>query len=192
MAHVLVATRVVSDAAAGDRHAAAKLMPLVYDQLRASANRQLATERRDHTLNPTELVHEAFLKLVGPRKLPWANQRHFYAVAAEAMRQILIDHARARGSIKRGGDRKKLSLDFRGVVDLTEAGKIEEIIALDDALRRLATARPRVAQVVEMRFYAGLSVDATAEVLCISPRTVDLDWSFARAWLYRRLTTDDS
>lgn len=177
-------------AADGDTVAAEQLLPLVYAQLRRAAQQRMGSERDDHTLSATALVHEAYLKLVGPRQVPWAGRGHFYTAAAEAMRQILLDHARSRGREKRGGDRQRQALDFRSVADLAQRGNPEEIIALDEALRRLEQERPRVAQVVQFRFYAGLSVDATAEALGVSPRTVDLDWAFARAWLYRRLSPD--
>jgi len=178
----------MSQAAGGDRAAADRLLPLVYEQLRAAAQMQMAGERAGHTLQPTALVHEAFVKLVGARELPWGNRRHFYVAAAEAMRQILIDHARSRDRAKRGGGRERRRLDFRSVADLVCFGESDEIIALDEALRRLEQQRPRVAQVVQLRFYAGLDIDATAGALGVSPRTVDLDWALARAWLYRELS----
>ncbi|MEM1183501.1 MAG: ECF-type sigma factor [Planctomycetota bacterium] len=182
------ATLLMSAASAGDSDAASRLLPLVYDQLRAAAQFQLSRERSDHTLQATEIVHEAFMKLVGPRTVPWADRRHFYAAAAEAMRQILIDHARSKGRKKRGGAVERLELDFRGVADLANNGRTEEILALDDAICRLEIEKPRLAQVVRLRFFAGLSVDSTAAALGVSPRTVDLDWSFARAWLFRVLS----
>jgi len=182
------ATLLMSAASAGDSDAASRLLPLVYDQLRAAAQLQLSRERSDHTLQATEIVHEAFMKLVGPRTVPWADRRHFYAAAAEAMRQILIDHARSKGRKKRGGAVDRLELDFRGVADLANNGRTEEILALDDAICRLESEKPRLAQVVRLRFFAGLSIDSTAAALGVSPRTVDLDWSFARAWLFRVLS----
>jgi RNA polymerase sigma factor (TIGR02999 family) len=184
-------TRILDRAAAGDQQAAGELLPLVYQQLRAAAGKQMTNERSGHTLQPTALVHEAFLKLVGERRTPWRSRRHFYAAAAEAMRQILLDHARARGRSKRGGDRQRQSLDFRNVADLANSGESEQVVALDEAIRRLETQRPRVARVVRLRFYAGLTVDETARALEVSPRTVDLDWAFARAWLFRELSEAD-
>jgi RNA polymerase sigma factor (TIGR02999 family) len=186
------ATLLMLAAAEGDQSAAEQLLPLVYDQLRRAAQQRLASERADHTLSATALVHEAYLKLVGPRQVPWAGRGHFYAAAAQAMRRILIDHARSRGRIKRAGGGRHLSLDFRDVAELAVHGESDEIIALDDAIRRLEAQRPRVARVVQFRFYAGLSVDATAEALGVSPRTVELDWAFARAWLYRQLSDEDA
>ena len=136
-----------------------------------------------------QLRMAACLRLIGPRQIPWQNQAHFYAAAAEAMRRILLDHARSRGREKRGGDRKALPLN---VVDLADPGNSEQILALEDALCRLEQQEPEAAQVVSLRFYAGLSVDQTAEALSLSPRTVDRRWQFARAWLFRELADSDS
>ncbi len=159
----------------------ARLLPLVYDQLRAVAQRALAAERPDHTLEATALVHEAYLKLVGEREIPWASRAHFYVAAAEAMRRILLDHARARGRVKRGGGRARLTLS--GVTDL--ASKPDEIVRFDDAFRRLDGESPEAAAIVRLRFFAGLSVEQTAEALGVSTSTVDRRWAFARAWLYQ-------
>lgn len=180
-------TRILKDVAEG-RESAADLLPLVYAQLRAIAQQRMAGERKDHTLQATALVHEAYLKLVGPREIAWQSRAHFYTAAAEAMRQILIDNARSRAREKRGGpDRRRLNLSMADVANLAESENPENILALDEAFRRLGEQEPRAAEVVRLRFYAGLSVDDTAAVLGISPRTVDLDWSFARAWLFREL-----
>lgn len=182
------ATRLMIAAGAGDKDAADRLLPLVFEQLRRAAQRELAHERTGHTLSATALVHEAYLKLAGPRHVPWAGRGHFYAAAAEAMRRILVEHARARLARKRGGpDRRRLRFDIAGVADLACDEKPEEIVALDDAIRRLGDQEPRVADVVRLRFFAGLSVADTAGALGVSPRTVELDWSFGRAWLYRAL-----
>ena len=135
------ATLLMIAAAEGDQAAADRLLPLVYKQLRAAAQLQMANERADHTLQPTALVHEAFLKLVGRRDIPWQNRRHFYVAAAEAMRRFLVDHARSRGRVKRGGDRGQRQLDFRSVAELANLGESDEIVALDEALRRLESAR---------------------------------------------------
>ncbi len=160
------------------------LLPLVYDQLRAVAQRALAAERPDHTLQATALVHEAYLKLVGEREIPWASRAHFYVAAAEAMRRILIDHARARGRVKRGGGgRARLTLS--DVTDL--ASKPDQILRFDEAFGRLEGESPEVAAIVRLRFFAGLSVEQTAEALGLSTSTVDRRWAFARAWLYRTL-----
>ncbi len=162
------------------------LLPLVYDQLRAVAQRALAAERPDHTLEATALVHEAYLKLVGEREIPWASRAHFYVAAAEAMRRILLDHARARGRVKRGGGRARLTLS-----DITElAKKPDEIVRFDDAFRRLEGESPDAAAIVRLRFFAGLNVAQTAEALGVSTNTVDRRWAFARAWLYTALQDD--
>ncbi len=157
------------------------LLPFVYDQLRAVAQRALTAERPDHTLEATALVHEAYLKLVGEREIPWASRAHFYVAAAEAMRRILLDHARARGRVKRGGGRARLTLS--DVTDL--ATKPDEIVRFDDAFRRLEGESPEAAAIVRLRFFAGLSVEQTAEALGVSTSTVDRRWAFARAWLYQ-------
>ena len=171
----------------GDQAAAADLLPLVYEQLRALAQQRMMQERPGHTLQATALVHEAFLKLVGPREIPWAGQAHFYAAAAEAMRRILVDHARTRQREKRGGKGARVLLS---VLDLAHTENSEEILALDEALCRLEQQEPEVGEVVRLRFFAGLSVDQTAESLEVSSRTVDRRWKFARAWLFRELHPD--
>lgn len=168
----------------GDASAADDLLPMVYQQLRALAAAQMSTERVGHTLQATALVHEAFLRLAGPRKVSWQNQAHFYAAAAEAMRRILVDHARRKNRQKRDGSKQRIMLN---VLDLAASENSEDILALDEALRRLETQDPEAANVVRLRFYAGLSVDQTAEALDVSPRTIDRRWKFARAWLYREL-----
>lgn len=180
---------VLRQVSSGDQTAAGELLPLVYDQLRALAQQRMMQERPGHTLQATALVHEAFLKLVGPREIPWAGQGHFYAAAAEAMRRILVDHARARRREKRGGKGVRLLLN---VLDLADAENSDEILALDESLRRLELQEPEVGEVVRLRFFAGLSVDQTAESLGVSPRTVDRRWKFARAWLFRELRPDGS
>ncbi|MFT7643019.1 MAG: RNA polymerase sigma-70 factor (ECF subfamily) [Pirellulaceae bacterium] len=177
-------TQLLAEAASGNESAVEELLPLVYAQLRAVAQMRMASERTGHTLQATALVHEAYLKLVGPREVPWQSQAHFYSAAAEAMRRILLDYAKTRGRKKRGGDRSCVPLN---VADLAEAGDSEQIMALDEALCRLEEQEPEAAKVVRMRFYAGLSVDQTAEALDLSPRTVDRRWKFARAWLFREL-----
>jgi RNA polymerase sigma factor (TIGR02999 family) len=180
-------------AAAGDRSAADRLLPLVYEQLRKAAQIDLAGERAGHTLSATALVHEAYLKLAGPRQVPWAGRGHFYGAAAEAMRQILLDHAKARMRVKRGGGeggqagvRREHVGDFADVAGL--AGRDpEEIVRFDEVFRRLEAESPDGAAVVRLRFYAGLSVEQTAEALELSTSTVDRRWAFARAWMYQRL-----
>lgn len=174
-----------------------RLLPLVYDQLRGSAQLLLAAERPDHTLGATAVVHEAYLRLVGERELPWANRAHFYAAAAEAMRRVLMDHARSRGRVKRGGGRQPISLadparfdapltDLRRAFDAAETNS-EMILALDDGIRRLEDVDPPAATVLRLRFFAGLTVPETAAALDVSPRQVNRLWATARAWLFRDL-----
>lgn len=181
------ATQVLNRIAAGDSSAARDLIPLVYAQLRAAAARAMKAERPEHTLQPTAIVHEAYLKLLGPRQRPWASRAHFYAAAAEAMRQVLIDHARARGRRKRGGGGRKHSLDEP--LTMTGSSSVDSVdfFALDGAIRRLELQDPRAAQVVRLKFYAGLTIEQIASALDLSERTVKNDWAFARAWLEREL-----
>lgn len=183
------ATLLMAAAADGDKSASERLLPLVYEQLRKAAQIRLAGERVGHTLSATALVHEAYMKLVGPREVAWESRGHFYAAAAEAMRRILIDYARARGRKKRGPTPVPLdgASALLGVADLVSDAHSDQIVRLDEALRRLEVEDPDVAQVVRLRFYAGLSGEETASALGKSPATVDRDWSWARAWLFRQL-----
>lgn len=160
---------------------------MVYAQLRAIAQKNMAHERSDHTLQPTALVHEAYLKLVGEREIPWANRRHFYVAAAEAMRRILIDHARSRASAKRGGGRPRL--DLEGVADLATLDS-SEILKFDEQFRRLEIESPDAALVVRLRFWSGLDIEQTALALGTSVSTVNRKWAFARAWLFRQMNAD--
>jgi len=160
------------------------LLPLVYDQLRAEAQAYLRRERADHTLQATALVHEAYLKLVGPRDLPWKNRAHFYAAAAEAMRRILLDHARSRAAAKRGGpEAKRAALELVSLPDPESERESAGFLILDEAVARLESVDPAAAAVVRLRYYAGLDVDQTAAALDSSPATVKRTWAFARAWL---------
>lgn len=180
------ATILLTAAAAGDRQAADQLVPLVYAQLRRAAQQQLAAERdggAEHTLSATALVHEAYIKLIGPRRVPWAGRAHFYAAAAEAMRRLLVDHARAKAGPKRGGDRTRVALDIRSLPDLDSPEQSEGLLILDDTISRLEQEDPQAGDVVRLRFYAGLTVEETAEALGISAPTVKRRWAFARAWL---------
>lgn len=177
-------TKLLAEAADGNADSVRDLLPLVYQQLRAVAQARMSNERAGHTLQATALVHEVFLKLVGPRQVPWESQAQFYAAAAESMRRILIDHARTRRRAKRGGDFERVAIN---VVDLASSENPEEILALDEAFCRLEQQEPEAAAVVRLRFYAGLSVDETAAALGLSPRTIDRRWKFARAWLFREL-----
>lgn len=182
-------SRLLGEVADGNASAVDQILPLVYDQLRAVAQQRMAGERIGHTLQATALVHEAFLRLVGPREIPWESQAHFYAAAAESMRRILVDHARSRKREKRGGKHQRVALN---VLDLAQAENSEEILAFDEAFRRLEQREPEAAEVVRLRFFAGLSVDQTAEALGSSPRTIDRRWKFARAWLFRELQNDET
>lgn len=172
---------------ASDAERLERLLPLVYAQLRAVAQRALDGERPDHTLQATALVHEAYLRLVGEREIPWSGRAHFYAAAAEAMRRILLDHARSRGRVKRGGDRVKVPL--ASVLDLARE-ESSEIVRFDEAFRRLEAESPDAAAVVRLRFYAGLPVEQTAEALGLSVSTVNRRWAFARSWLHLALQPD--
>ncbi len=181
------ATVLMVAAAGGDKAAAEALLPLVYEQLRKAAQISMATERAGHTLSATALVHEAYLKLAGPREVPWAGRGHFYAAAAEAMRQILLDHAKGRMRLKRGGEaRRERVADFEDVAGLSQR-EPEEIVRFDELVRRLEVESPDGAAVVRLRFFAGLSVEQTASALGLSTSTVDRRWAFARAWLFQRL-----
>lgn len=181
-------TRVLSDIAAGDGSARERLWPLVYDELRGLAQKAMAGERRDHTLQSTALVNEAWLRLVGPAREGFAGRTHFFATAAQVMRHILVDHARARRADKRGGDRGRVTLTGVAEAGATPSGPdAVDVLALDEALTELARLSPRQAQVVELRFFGGLEVEQAAAVLGVSERTVKGDWRVARAWLASRL-----
>jgi RNA polymerase sigma factor (TIGR02999 family) len=178
-------TRLLNDAAAGDHRAAADLLPLVYDELRKLAAARMASESPDHTLQPTALVHEAYLRLVGPADgSRWDGRGHFFAAAAEAMRRILVDAARRKRREKHGGGWGRISLD---AAQPAAPDPHHDLIALDTALTRLAAEDPQAARLVELRHFAGLSVPEAARALGISPRTADRVWAFARAWLHREL-----
>jgi RNA polymerase sigma-70 factor, ECF subfamily len=168
----------------GDREAESALAPLVYDELRRLARRYMRNERPGHTLQATALVHEAYLKLIEQRDTTWQNRAHFFGVAAQLMRRILVDHARAKLAKKRGGSQQKISLDVPAALVPAQP---EQFLALNEALDRLSQRDPRQGRVVELRFFGGLSDEETAEVLAISARTVKRDWSVARAWLFREL-----
>ena len=182
-------TRLLDDVREGDRGAFDRLFPLVYGELRKVAARRLAGARRDHTLAPTAVVHEAYLKMVDQEGVPWQSRAHFFAIAARAMRQILIDHARRRQAIKRGGDLHPTTL---GEKPLGLEIPIEEMLALDEALDRLEELDPRLRRVVEMRFFGGLQEKEVAEVLGVTTRTIQRDWTKARAWLYKELYPGDA
>ena len=168
----------------GDAAALDQLLASVYDELRRIAGARLRHERAGHTLAPTELVHEAFLKLVKIERIDWKSRAHFFAIASRAMRNVLVDYAVRRGAAKRGGGVQPLSLDE---TDAATEHAIDELIALEQALSRLEQVDERQARVVECRFFGGLSLEETAEALQISPATVSRDWTFARAWLHNEL-----
>lgn len=170
----------------GDQAALDRLMPLVYGELRSMAKRFMARQSPGHTLQTTALINEAFIKLVGQQDKQWQNRAHFFGVAAQAMRHILVDYARSRQYAKRGGGEQVISLDEALTVSEERAA---ELVALDDALKELAKVDRRKSQVVELRYFGGLSVEETAEVLKVSPVTVMRDWSMAKAWLHRELGT---
>jgi RNA polymerase sigma factor (TIGR02999 family) len=169
----------------GDQRAFERITELVYDELRRMARGYLAGERRDHTLQPTALVHETYLRLVGHEAMGWEDRRHFFAIAATTMRRILVDHARSQRREKRGGDRPRVSLDDVG--ELPSADRAAEVVAIDEALERLAVEDRLKASVVELRFFAGLTNDETAAVLGLSEPTVRRHWRTAKLWLYREL-----
>lgn len=176
----------------GDGAALDRLLPIVYDELRSLARAQLRHENPGHTLGATALVHEAYLRLSRRNEMDPRDRGHFFAIAAQAMRRVLIDHARIRGAQKRGSGQVALSLEHAGAL-LGEDGSAELLI-IDEALERLAHANPRAAQVVERRFFAGLTLDETADTLGVSKKTVQRDWLLARAWLQKeigRLSGDD-
>ena len=178
-------TQLLADWGKGDRSALDKLLPLVHSELRRIAQRQMSQERPGHTLQATALVNEAYLKLAGQQGFDWQNRAHFFAVCAQVMRHILIDHARAHARDKRGGGAVKVSLNDALVVADDQAS---HFIALDEALRRLESLDPQKGKIVELRYFGGLSIEEAAEVLNISPRTVRREWQRAKAWLYRMMT----
>jgi RNA polymerase sigma factor (TIGR02999 family) len=175
------ATQLLNAIGNGDSHAADELLPLIYDDLRQLAVAHMGQERPGHTLQATALVNEACVRLLGAKQAQWAGRAHFFCAAADAMRQILIDHARAHNAEKRGGGRRALSIS--SVADLADNSNPSGFLALDDAILRLEKVDAQAAKVVRLRFYAGLDERAVAEALDISKRTVRRDWAFARGWL---------
>jgi RNA polymerase sigma factor (TIGR02999 family) len=171
----------------GNKAALEKLMPLVYDELRRLAHHYMRREHPGHTLQTTALVNEAYFRLVDQKHVHWQNRAHFFAISAQLMRRILIDHARSHQFVKRGGGAHKVSLDEVAVVAQEQAA---DLLALDDALRSLAAIDERKGRIVELRFFGGLSAEETAEALKISPRTVMREWSMAKAWLYRAISNE--
>ncbi len=178
-------TEILKDWSAGREDAAARLMPLVYEELRRLAGAYLRRERGDHTLQATSLVHEAYLKLIDQERVDWKNRAHFCGVAAQLMRRVLLEHARKHNAEKRGGHLEKLYLDETR--ELSQA-RAPDLIELDEALQSLAASYPREAEVVELKFFGGLAAKEIAEVLKVSSKTVLRDWNFAKLWLCRELS----
>ena len=172
----------------GDREALERLAPRVYAELRRIAARSLASERRDHTLQSTALVHEAFLKLVDQRSVDWQSRAHFFGLAAQLMRRILVDHARRVGRAKRGGDTPSVSLEAAGEVADPAWSASADVFLLDAALRKLEAFDATQGRIVELRFFGGLTIEETAGLLGVSAMTIKRDWAVARAWLYRELS----
>jgi RNA polymerase sigma factor (TIGR02999 family) len=180
-------TSLLIEAAAGSARASADLLPLVYEQLRALAGRRMRAERPDQTLQATALVHEAYLRLVAATRVQtWESRAHFFAAAAESMRRILVENARRRGRIKRGGQMRRVDLDAAGPT-LDEPP--DELLALDEAMTGLAAEHPEKARLVNLRYFGGLSHAEATEAMGISGSTADRHWAFARAWLYRHMTS---
>lgn len=177
-------TQLLLDWSIGNQAALDKLTPLVYEELHRLAHQHMSRERRDHTLQTSALVNEAYLRLINQRDVHWQNRAHFFSIASRLMRRILVDHARAHHYAKRGGGAIQVSLDEAAFVSQERAS---ELVALDEALTSLAAIDQRKSQVVELRFFGGMSVDETAEALGVSPITVKRDWSTAKAWLYRAI-----
>ena len=182
-------TRLLVRAREGSREAVEELLPLVYAELRRVAGRQLRNERGDHTLGASGLINEAYLKLADQLQVDWQSREHFYAIAARAMRQVLIDYARKRNAEKRGGDWDRTSLDNKG---LGFDAPLADLLALDQALERLNGIDERLRRIVEYRFFCGLTEKETAELLGVTVRTVQRDWMKARAWLYKELYSGDN
>ena len=178
-------TQLLIDWNNGDQSAFDRLMPLIDEELRRLAHRYMSREREGHTLQTTALVNEAFVRLVNRKNVNWQNRAHFFGIAAPLMRTILVDHARSHACVKRGGGAFKLELDDALVVSQEKAS---EVIALDDALKELARLDPQQSRIVELRFFGGLTVEETAEVLHLSPATIKREWSTAKAWLYQELS----
>jgi RNA polymerase sigma-70 factor (ECF subfamily) len=177
-------TELLSNWQQGDQQALAKLTPLVYDELRRIAHRYVQRERNGHTLETTALVNEAYLRLAGQKRISWQNRSHFFAFTAQVMRHILIDHARRRRYAKHGGAVAQVPL---AEADLMSHERASELVALDEALKELAQLDPRKSRVVELRYFGGLGLEETAEVLEVSVMTVRRDWRAAKAWLFRRM-----
>src|SRR6186997_2878273 len=182
-------TQLLGDWSGGNERALEKLIPLVQPELHRLAHYYMSRERAGHTLQTTALLDEAYLRVVDDNERTWRNRTHFVATAAQLMRRIMVDHARQRHSLKRGGGALKVTLDEAALVTETRS---EELLALDEALQSLAAQDPRKSQIVELRYFGGLSVKETAEFLKLSQRTVEREWTMAKAWLYRELSEEES
>jgi RNA polymerase sigma factor (TIGR02999 family) len=182
-------TQLLLDWSDGDQDALNKLIPLVYQELKRMARYYMRRERADHTLQTSALVNEAYIRLVDYKKMRWQDRAHFFAVAAQAMRRILVEHARGRTRAKRGGEVRKVSLDEAATL---ADGKAADMVALDDALNGLAEFDPRKSQIVELRYFGGLNIEETAEVIGVSPATVKREWNTAKIWLHREITSPPS
>ena len=178
-------TELLASYGRGNKESLDQLLPIVYDELRRQAARYLRREQAGHTLQTTALIHEAYVRLVDQRNMQWQNRAHFFGIAAQMMRRILVDHARSKKRVKRGGSEIRVSLDDANVA---AKGQDLDVVALDEALERLAQIDEQQSRVVELRFFSGLSVEETAEVMGISKSTVKRDWSMAKAWLHRELS----
>ena len=184
-------TRILNQVQQGDPQAARQLLPLVYDELRKLAADRLAAEKPGQTLQATALVHDAYLRLVGPENAAeWNSRGHFFAAAAEAMRRILVEQARRKNSAKRGGDRQRVPLADELTIDFPDGDAVTDLLALDDALRQLDAEHPEKARVVKLRYFTGASAEEAAELMGISPATAKRHWNFARAWLYGKLNSE--
>lgn len=177
-------TLLLEDCIYGKKGAVDQLLPHVYNELRKISSKYLHDEFRNHTLQTTELVHEAYIKLVGDQNINWQNRAHFFGIAAQSMRQILVDHARKRKSLKRGEGKSNISLDE--VFELSDKSD-DQLLALDEALKKLETIEERSSKIVELRYFTGLTIEENAEALNIYPATDKRDWNFAKAWLYREI-----
>ena len=179
---------ILKDWSGGKRESADVLLSLVYDELRRIARQYLRKERADHTLQPTALVHEAYMKLIDISDVSWQDRAHFFAVASNVMRHILVDHARARQTEKRGGEAQRIALE--DAVNLSDKSDID-LLALDEAMHQLAEFDAQQSKIVELRFFGGLTIEETAHVIGISPATVKREWTMAKAWLFRRMKAEE-
>jgi len=182
-------TRILNAIELGETQATDELLPLVYDELRRLASQKLFQERPGHTLQPTALVHEVYLRLLGPEQASWKNRAHFFGAAAEAMRRILIDNARRKQRKKRGGSHRRVDLDEAVIADQRRS---DELLALDEALTRLSEQDPTAAELVKLRYFSGLTLDEIAQIQGVSRRTVATHWTYAQAWLHREITRGET